>query len=262
MKLDYFDLSRLSGQVAVITGGSQGIGLSLAEGFGNAGCQVVIVNRKANRGEEAVRTLREKGISVVRIPADVSVKSSVEEMVEKVLECFGKIDILVNNAGAVVRKKAIETTENDWKLMMDVNLKGVFLCCQAVGKVMMKQKKGKIINISSAAVARAVDSRAVYCASKAGVSQLTKALALEWGSYNINVNAIGPGVIRTPINADYLEKNPDKVQAMIQKIPCGRLGRPEDLVGAVIFFAARASDYISGQTIYVDGGYLSGDTKW
>ncbi len=255
----YFDLR---GQVAIVTGGNQGIGLTLAKALAGVGAQVVIVNRRTPEGEAAAQTIQEEGGSAIAIPADISQKKSVEEMVGKTLNLYGKIDILVNNAGVIVRKPAEETEEKDWDSTMAINLKGLFFCCQAVGKQMMKQKKGKIINLSSVAATFGLKNRASYNASKAGVSQLTKSLALEWAKYGICVNAIGPGIIRTALNEAYIESDPIKKQKMIQKIPLERFGKPEDLSGIVVFLASPASDYLTGQTIYVDGGYAIGCLDW
>jgi len=255
----YFDLSR---QVAIVTGGSQGIGLTLAKSLASVGAQIVVVNRRAPEGEAAAQGIKQEGGSAISIPADISQKKSVEEMVGKTLKRYGRIDILVNNAGVIVRKPAEETEEKDWDLTMGINLKGLFFCCQVVGKQMIKQKKGKIINLSSVAATFGLKNRAPYNASKAGVSQLTKSLALEWAKYGINVNAIGPGIIRTALNEAYIDSDPEKKRKMIQKIPLGRFGKPEDLSGIVIFLASPASDYLTGQTIYVDGGYSIGCLDW
>lgn len=258
MKL-YFDLS---GKVVIVTGGSQGIGLTLAKTLAKAGAQIVIVNRRPSEGEAAAKGIREAGGSAISIPADVSKKKSVEEMVEKTLERYGRIDALVNCAGVIVRKSAIETTERDWDWTMDINLKGLFLCCQAIGKQMIQQKRGKIINISSVAASFGLMNRAPYCASKAGVAQLTRALALEWAKYGICINAIGPGIIRTSLSDAYIKSDQERCEKMIQKIPLGRFGKPEDLAGITLFLASDASDYLTGQTLYVDGGYTVGCMDW
>lgn len=255
----YFDLSK---KVSIVTGGSRSIGLALATVLANAGSDVVIVNRNASGGDEAARKIRENGSSAISIPADVSRKDAIEEMVEKTLEQYGRIDVLVNCAGVIVRKPAIETTEKDWDYTMGINLKGLFLCCRAVGKQMIQQKRGKIINISSVAATFGLMNRAPYCASKAGVTQLTRALSLEWATYGICVNAIGPGIIRTVLNDPYIKSDPERYEKMIQKIPLGRFGKPEDLAGAALFLASNASDYLTGQTLYVDGGYAVGCLDW
>jgi len=255
----YFDLSN---KVSIVTGGSRSIGLELATVLANAGSDIVIVNRNASEGDEAARKIRENGSSAISIPADVSSKDAIEEMVEKTLKQYGRIDVLVNCAGVIVRKPAIETTEKDWDYTMEINLKGLFLCCRAVGKQMIQQKRGKIINISSVAATFGLMNRAPYCASKAGVTQLTRALSMEWATYGICVNAIGPGIIRTVLNDPYIKSDPERYEKMINKIPLGRFGKPEDLAGAALFLASNASDYLTGQTLYVDGGYMAGCMDW
>ena len=257
--LSYFDLSE---QVAIVTGGSQGIGFTLAKTLASAGAEIVIVNRRAPEGEAAAQSIRQGGGSAISIPADISQKKSVEEMVGKTLDRHGKIDVLVNDAGVIFRRAAEETEEKEWNLTMDINLKGLFFCCQAVGKQMIKQERGKIINLSSVGATFGLNNRAAYNASKAGISQLTKSLALEWARHGIYVNAIGPGIVRTTLNAAYIDGDPGRKQKMIQKIPLGRFGRPEDLSGIVLFLASSASDYLTGQTIYVDGGYTLGCLDW
>ena len=253
---------KLNGKVAIVTGAAQGIGKAIAKRFASEGAAVVVADVKFEKAGRIADEIKAQGGTAIAAQVNVADKSEVRAMVRTTIENFGAIHILVNNAGIMRRAPLLEMTEEAWDATIDVDLKGVFNCTQAVLSHMMEQRYGKIINISSTAAIWAANSRSVYCASKGGVSQLTKALALEWGRYNINVNAIGPGVIKTPMNADYLKKNPGKVKRMIRKIPCGRLGQPKDLAGPVIFLASRASDYINGQTIYVDGGYLSGDIEW
>jgi NAD(P)-dependent dehydrogenase (short-subunit alcohol dehydrogenase family) len=255
----YFNLNK---KVSIVTGGSRSIGLAMAKRLANAGSDIVIVNRNASEGDEAVQDIRKNGGSAISISADVSKKDSVEGMIKKTLEHYGRIDVLVNCAGVIVRKPAIETTEGDWDWTLSVNLRGLFFCCLAAGKQMIQQKKGKIINISSVAATFGLMNRAPYCASKAGVTQLTRALALEWAKYGICVNAIAPGIIRTSINEAYIKCDQERQAKMIQKIPLGRFGKPEDLEGITLFLASDASNYFTGQTLYVDGGYTIGCMDW
>jgi NAD(P)-dependent dehydrogenase (short-subunit alcohol dehydrogenase family) len=252
----------LNEKVSIVTGGSRSIGLAMAKRLANAGSDIVIVNRNASEGDEAVQYIRKNGGSAISISADVSKKDSVEGMIKKTIEHHGRIDVLVNCAGVIVRKPAIETTEADWDWTLSVNLRGLFFCCLAAGKQMIQQKKGKIINISSVAATFGLMNRAPYCASKAGVTQLTRALALEWAKYGICVNAIAPGIIRTSINEAYIKGDPERQKKMIQKIPLGRFGKPEDLEGITLFLASDASNYFTGQTLYVDGGYTIGCMDW
>ena len=249
--MNIFDLS---GKVAIVTGGNQGIGFGIAKGLASAGATVVIANRRATEGQNAAESLKKKGLNAVAIPTDVSRKSSVASLVSKVVSDFGKIDILVNNAAVIVRKPIEDFTEEEWDQIMNTDLRGLFLCCQLVGREMIKKKKGKIINISSVLSQIVQPGRSVYAIAKAGVSHLTRALALEWGKYNINVNAIGPGLTITPLNKKYFEENPEDLKNIVASIPRGREAYPQDYAGAAIFLASDASDYITGQTLLVDGG--------
>jgi NAD(P)-dependent dehydrogenase (short-subunit alcohol dehydrogenase family) len=178
----------------------------------------------------------------------------VENLVGRVIEEFGRIDILVNSAGVIDRGPVEDFSEKQYDYIMDINLKGVFFCCQLVGKEMVRQGKGKIINISSNVSEVIQAGRVVYAASKAGLSHLTRGFALEWARFNINVNAIGPGPTITELNRKFFEENPADLQARIDSIPMGRVGDPLDHVGAAIFLASDASNYITGQTLLVDGG--------
>jgi len=249
--MDIFDLS---GKVAIVTGGNQGIGLAISRGLAQAGAEVIIANRRAEEGAKAAEALKKEGLKATSIPTDVRDESSIAAMVTKVMANYGKIDILVNNAGVIVRKPAEELTREDWDYIMDINLKGVFFCCQIAGREMIKRKKGKIINISSDASQRATPERSVYATSKAGVSHLTRGLAVEWAKYNINVNAIGPGPTITPLNEKYFGENPEKLQQTIESIPLGRMGDTSDYMGAAVFLASEASNFVTGQTLLVEGG--------
>ncbi len=249
--MELFDLSE---KVAIVTGGNRGIGFAIAAGLAKAGASVVIANRNAEAGQKAVDSIKSDGFRATSIPTDVSVKSSVENLIVKVIENFNRIDILVNSAGVIQRGLVEDFTEEQWDYIININLKGLFFCCQLVGKAMIKQKKGKIINISSNVSEIIQPLRTVYAVSKAGVSHLTRGLALEWAKYNINVNAIGPGPTITELNKKYFKENPDDLQERIDSIPMARVGDPLDHVGAAIFLASGASDYVTGQTLLVDGG--------
>jgi NAD(P)-dependent dehydrogenase (short-subunit alcohol dehydrogenase family) len=252
----------LSGKTSIVTGGNQGIGFALAEGLVRCGSGVVIVNRRAAEGEKAAQRLRDAGGSAISISADVSKKDSVVEMVSKVLEHYDRIDVLVNNAGVNVRKSAIEISEEDFNKILDTNLKGFFFCCQVVAQHMIKQGKGKIINVSSMAARFAFLNRAPYSATKAGVSQLTRTLALEWARFGLTVNAIAPGIVQTPLTAAYMQSDPERCQKVLAKVPLGRFSKPEDLMGVTLFLASDGSDYLTGQTLLVDGGFSLGDMDW
>ncbi len=250
----------LKGKVAIVTGGTGGMGVYFAKALSDAGAETIITDIKPLDSETALKAKQDGG-KITYIRADVSQKSSVEELVKKVLDMYKRIDILMNCAGVIVRKPALETTERDWDWTIDINMKGLFMFCQAAGKQMINQGRGKIVNISSLGATYALNDRAVYCTSKAGVSQITRTLALEWGKHGVYVNAIAPGVIRTPMNEAYI-KTHGKIDEVIGKIPLGRLGKPEDLIGTALFLASDASDYLTGQTLYCDGGYTLGCLVW
>ena len=248
------ELFSLKEKVAIVTGGNQGIGFAIAKGLAAAGAAVVIANRRETEGRKAAEKLTADGFNAVSVPTDVNNVASIENLVSETISKFQKIDILVNNAGVIVRKSPEEITEQDWNFIFDTNLKGMFFCCQAAGKEMIKRKKGKIINISSNVSRVAMPGRSIYSVSKGGVAQLTKVLALEWAKYGINVNALGPGPTLTDINQKYFEENPEDLQARIDSMPLARMGKPMDHVGAAIFLASEASDFVTGENLLVDGG--------
>jgi 2-deoxy-D-gluconate 3-dehydrogenase len=245
----------LTGRIALVTGGSSGIGHEIAKTLARKGARVVISNRRKEEGEKAARVIAEMRGEAIAIPADVSQKKSVEEMVQKALKQFGRIDILVNSAGINIRKPALDFEESDWDQVIDINLKGTFLTCQAVGRIMVEQKRGKIINISSSVEKIGMEMRIAYCASKGGISQLTKSLAIEWAPYGVNVNAVGPGFTRTALLAKLIEQDPTFIPMVQKRVPLGRLGLPEEVASVVLLLASDAGDYITGQTYFVDGGW-------
>jgi NAD(P)-dependent dehydrogenase (short-subunit alcohol dehydrogenase family) len=254
--------SDLRGKTAIVTGGNQGIGFALSDGLAKYGATVVIVNRRAEEGGKAAQRIRDAGGSAISIPADVSQKDAVVKMVEKVIDQQGQIDVLVNNAGVNIRKPATEISEEDLNAILDINLKGLFFCCQAAAAPMIEQGRGKIINVSSIAYTCAFLDRTPYSATKAGVSQLTRTLALEWAKFGLTVNAIGPGIVQTPLTEAYMKSDPQRTDRVREMIPLGRFSRPEDLVGVTLFLASKASDYLTGQTIIVDGGFTLGNMDW
>jgi NAD(P)-dependent dehydrogenase (short-subunit alcohol dehydrogenase family) len=247
----------LVGKVAIVTGGNWGIGYGITCGLAEAGATVVIANRNAADGKKIARVLTKKGLKVTAIPADVSSLSSIKNMAAKVIKEFGKIDVLVNNAAVTVRKAPEDFTEADWNVVMDTDLKGMFFCSQVVGKEMMRKKTGKIINVSSVNSRIISPNRAVYCAAKGGVTQLTRALAVEWAKHGITVNAIAPGLTITDINREYFQERPAELKKVLQHIPLAKPADISDYAGAAVFFASDASRYITGQTLFVDGGMTS-----
>lgn len=248
------NLYDISGRIAIVTGGGRGIGFEIAKGLASAGATVIISDRRAAEGQKAAESLKKEGLNTVAIPVDVTSMSSVAALVSKVINNFGEIDILVNNAGTLVRKAAEDITEEDWDHVMNTNLKGLFFCCQFVGREMIQRGRGRIINVSSLRAKKMGPNRSVYAISKAGVSNLTKVLAYEWGKYNVTVNAIAPATTITDINRKYFEDHPDELAEIVKSIPRGRAGHPSDYIGAVIFLASDASDFVTGQTLFVDGG--------
>jgi len=245
---------RLKGKVALITGSTRGIGKEFAMGFAKEGADVVINGRSLEKAKAVAKEIESLGIKSIGIGADVSLSQDVTRMVEEVINSFGRIDILVNNAGInpfILEAEKIK--EEGWDQVLDVNLKGVFLCCQAVGKKMIQQGGGKIINISSAA--GIIGERGVlpYCVSKAGVITLTRILAYEWSRYNILVNAIAPGIVAGGMNTPILNKEV-LVSGLTKQVPLKRFGTPEEIVKIALFLASEDSNYVDGTTIVADGG--------
>ena len=240
-------------RVALVMGGTRGLGEAITRRFVDAGARVVAVARTAEETAAGPRVV---------MKGDVGVKADVDRVVAATLDRFGTVDVLVNCAGVIRRKPVVETTEADWAFMVDVNLKGVLLACQAVAPAMRRAGRGRIVNVTSIGADLALMNRGVYCASKAGVGQLTRCLALEWGPYGITVNAIGPGITETPLTRGYLEADPVRRQRMIDKIPLRRLGQPDDMAGVVLFLASDLAGYVTGQTLYADGGWGVGDYDW
>jgi len=246
----------LKGKAGIVTGVSRGLGKGIATGLAQAGADLAITSRDLEKIERVAEEIKRWGGEVLPLQVNVTKKEDIDRMVEKTLERFGKIDFLFNNAGRITRVPSEDFSERDWDEEINVNLKGTFLCCQAVGRVMIKQKRGKIINISSIASFIGGKNIPAYVASKGGVSQLTKSLASDWAKYNIRVNAIGPGYFMTDLT-EALRRDPQRFSAINARIPLGRWGEPEDLAGIAVFLASDASDYITGQTIFVDGGWLA-----
>lgn len=249
-------LFNLQGRVAVVTGASRGLGKAMSLALAEAGADVVVVGRTMESLEVTAAEVRRLGRGSRPLKADVTNGEDVERMVQLTVEEFGKIDVLVNNAGIAISKPTSGLSQEEWDRVITTNLKGVFLCCQAVGWEMIKRGYGKIINIASVLGMVGMPRAAAYSASKGGVIQLTRTLALEWAENNVKVNAICPGYFDTPMNKQILA-NPRKMEFVIDRTPLGRLGKPEELAGTVIFLASEASDFITGQIICVDGGWTA-----
>jgi len=245
---------RLKGKVVLITGSTRGMGKEFALEFAKEGADVIINGRNIEKAKTVAKEMESLGVRSLAIGADVSSSQDVTRMVDEAIDSFRRVDILVNNAGInpfILEAEKIK--EEGWDQVLDVNLKGVFLCCQAAGKQMIKQGGGKIINISSAAGLLGEQGFLPYCVSKAGVMMLTRVLAYEWSKYNILVNAIAPGLVAGGMNAPILNKE-ILVSGLTQQVPLKRLGNPEEIVKIVLFLASEDSSYINGTTIVADGG--------
>lgn len=249
------DLFRLDDRIAVVVGGGGGIGRHLAKGLACYGAKVVIASRNLEALKGIAKELQaETGSEVVACQVDVTNEESVAKLKNEVLSSFGKVDILVNSQGYNAKSPATEFPEKEWNMLFDINVKGIMLTCREFGKVMIERRKGKVINVSSVRGARVTKwpGNLGYCTTKSAVDMLTKALAAEWAPYNVNVNAIAPAIVDTGFAPTF--KDPQRLKLYLESIPLGRIEKPEDIIGACIFLASPASDYITGQIIYVDGG--------
>lgn len=248
----------LAGRVAIVTGGAMGNGRGMALGLARAGADLVIADIDAPTAEQATcAEARALGRQAIAVSTDVSNRSSVEAMVGATLAQYGHVDVLVNNAGVTARFDLLELPEEEWDRVLGINLKGVFLCTQAAARAMVASGNGgSIINISSTAATRGVPYSAHYSASKGGVELFTRAAARALARHRIHVNAIAPGVMETPLLRSFLDEAGQR-ERYEQSIPLGRIGQPEDLVGAVIFLASDASAFVTGTVIHVDGGSLA-----
>ncbi len=248
---------RLDGRVALVTGGSRGLGLGMALALAHAGADIALAARTPDQLDSAAQLVEAVGRQAITVPTDVSQVEAVQTMVRQTADHFGRLDILVNAAGINIRQPVDTFTEADWDRLMAINLKGAFFACQEAARVMRMQGKGKIINMGSLSFEICVPRVALYAISKGGMRQMTRALAIEWAADRINVNAIAPGRFWTAMT-DAVFSNEELYDSAVGVIPWGRPGIPADLAGATVLLASDASDYITGQTIVVDGGWLVG----
>ena len=245
----------LEGKVAIVTGGNGGIGLGMASGLAKAGASIMIAGRNRTKNEAAARTLEVLGIKAAWVEVDVTSEASCKAMVEATLDGFGRLDILVNNAGTNIRKRPEEFSLAEWKTVMDTNLTSAFCACQAAYPAMVRAGGGKIVNIGSMMSIFGASFTAAYAASKGGIVQFTKALAIAWAPQNIQANAVLPGWIDTDLTRTARKQVEGLHDRVLARTPAARWGVPEDLAGIAVFLASPASDFITGTAIPVDGGY-------
>ena len=250
----------LSGQVAIVTGTSRGLGQYFARALAKAGADLVLTSRKRESLREMEAEVKSLGRRSVSLELDVRNYDSIQRMAEEAQKAFGQIHILVNNAGCNVRKPAVDVTWDDWNLVLDTNLRGSFFVAQAIGREMIERGYGRIINIGSVTSVFGFAGLGPYCASRGGIRQLTMSLADDWGKHGVTVNCLAPGWFKTAQN-QVLYDDAEWVAYLTDRIPVKRPGMPNDLDGAVVFLASEASRYITGQTLLVDGGISTGATR-
>ena len=244
---------RMDGRVAIVTGGTSGIGLAIAKALADAGAEVVVAGRSQERGDEALEALRADGLDADFHPCDVGDAREVSRLVGEVVSSHGGLNVMVNSAAINIVKPALDHTPEDVDALLASNVRGAFFCAQDAAKVMVNQGGGKIVLLTSMVAERAVPNQAAYVATKGAVVSLVRALALEWAPHGIQVNALGPQLTKTPMTGG-LFANPEKMAEVFARTPAGRAGVPEDLTGAALFLCSSASDYLTGQHIVVDGG--------
>ncbi|MFH1427021.1 MAG: glucose 1-dehydrogenase [Patescibacteria group bacterium] len=247
---------RLQNKIAIITGAGSGIGRGIALSFIKEGAKIIVADVSEPGGQETIKLITQKKGKAYFIKTDVSLAADIENMVKACQKKFGRIDILVNNAGIVKMSPLHEMNEDDWNLVLNVNLKSVFLSSKNVIPIMLKQKKGKIINIASIAGLVGFDQTSAYCASKGGIIALTKEMAIEYASRKINVNCIAPGVIKTAMTKDMLN-DPAAKKVFADSTPYPRLGEPKDIAMAAVYLASEESNFVNGEVLVVDGGWIA-----
>jgi len=249
-------LFSLEGKVAVVTGGTSGIGRALSLGLGDAGADVIATARRKEQVDDTAREIEARGRQTLRMASDVGDRSTLETLLAAVLERFSKVDILVNCAGMIKRTPTLDLPEAEWTNILNTNLTGTLRACQVFGRHMLERGYGRIINIASLNSFVALSEVAAYAASKAGVASLTRSLAVEWSKKGVTVNAVAPGVFRTDLNAQLLDSTP-RGQELLMRTPMGRFGKTEELIGATVYLASDSASFVTGQILVVDGGFLA-----
>lgn len=244
------------GKVAIVTGGGRGIGRAVALGLAECGAKLVLASRTQAELDQVAGEIKEKGSEAVAVATDLMKSESIDALVDTAIQTYGRVDILINNAARSFMRPLMELREDGWDKIFDVNCKAVFLLSRAVAKTMGDHGGGRIVNITTVGAVRGGAGMGVYHASKAALAMLNKCMAVEWAPLNINVNAVGPGLTKTAFSQP-IWSNPEAEQMVAGRIPKGRLAEPEEVVGAVLFLCSEDSNYITGETIYVDGGSLA-----
>ena len=246
----------LTGRIAVVVGGTSGIGLAMAVGLAEAGADVVATSRRQEQVDEAAARIEATGRKTLRLTSDVADRASLEALCAEVVKVFGQVDILVNCAGKIKREPTLTVSEETWDDIMNTNVTGTLRACQIFGRAMLERGSGRIVNIASLNTFVSLKEVTAYAASKAAVGALTKSLAVEWSARGVNVNAIAPGVFRTALNQKLLDES-DRGKELRMRTPMNRFGHTEELVGAAIFLASDAANFITGEILVVDGGFLA-----
>lgn len=243
----------LDGRVAVVTGASRGIGRSIALALAEAGADVALAGRDVARLDAVAGQIRDSGRSALAVPTDVTDRARVDALVARTVDELGGLDIVVNNSGVVSSLPLLEVSDDEWDRVLDTNLRGVFLVTRAAGRHLVEQGSGKVVNIASNFAFKGVAGHAAYCASKAGVVAFTRAMAVEWARYGVQVNALAPGYVETDLNAD-VRADPDAAERIVRSVPARRMGRADEFGPWVVLLASPASDYMTGETVTIDGG--------